>query len=162
MLDKFSKALVIGGLLAMSGLAHVSHAQDRSGKEVVDAVCASCHRTIDPLGFAFDHFDAIGAWRTEERVDGGKGANPPVNASGVLSDGRAFDGPDEFKALLAADLDRFAEAFVGQLATFALRRVMTVDDAPRIKAIAEAAKADGYPLRAILENFVTSDLFLQR
>jgi len=126
------------------------------------AVCASCHRTIDPLGFAFDHFDAIGAWRTEERVDGGKGANPPVNASGVLSDGRAFDGPDEFKALLAADLDRFAEAFVGQLATFALRRVMTVDDAPRIKAIAEAAKADGYPLRAILENFVTSDLFLQR
>ena len=125
-------------------------------------MCASCHRTIDPLGFAFDHFDAIGAWRTEERVDGGKGANPPVNASGVLSDGRAFDGPDEFKSLLAADLDRFAEAFVGQLATFALRRVMTVDDAPRIKAIAEAAKADDYPLRAILENFVISDLFLQR
>lgn len=85
-----------------------------------------------------------------------------MNASGVLSDGRAFEGPDEFKALLAADLDRFAEAFVGQLATFALRRVMTVDDAPQIKAIAEAAKADGYPLRAILENFVTSDLFLQR
>jgi len=126
------------------------------------AVCASCHRTIDPLGFAFDHFDAVGAWRTEERVDGGKGANPPVNASGVLSDGRAFSGPDEFKALLAADLDRFAEAFVGQLATFALRRVMTVDDAPRIKAIAQATKADGYPLRAVLESFVTSDLFLQR
>jgi hypothetical protein len=126
------------------------------------AVCASCHRTIDPLGFAFDHFDAIGAWRTEERVDGGKGANPPVNASGVLADGRAFDGPDEFKALLVADIDRFAEAFVGQLATFALRRVMTVDDAPRIKAIAAATKADGYPLRDILEKFVTSDLFLQR
>lgn len=126
------------------------------------AVCASCHRTIDPLGFAFDHFDAVGAWRTEERVDGGKGANPPVNASGVLADGRAFNGPDEFKKLLAGDLDRFAEAFVGQLATFALRRAMTVDDAHRIKAIAAAAKADGYPLRTVLESFVTSDLFLQR
>ncbi|HSI35919.1 MAG: DUF1592 domain-containing protein [Phycisphaerae bacterium] len=127
-----------------------------------NAVCASCHRTIDPLGFAFDNFDAVGAWRTEERVDGGKGTNPPVNASGVLPDGRAFSGPGEFKALLAADLDRFAEAFVGQLATFALRRVMTVDDLPRIKAIAAATKADGYPLRAVLEAFVTSDLFRQR
>lgn len=127
-----------------------------------NAVCASCHRTIDPLGFAFDNFDAVGAWRTEERVDGGKGENPPVNASGVLPDGRAFAGPDEFKVLLAADLDRFAEAFVRQLATFALRRVMTVDDAPRIKAIAAASKADGYPLRTVLESFVTSDLFLQR
>jgi hypothetical protein len=126
------------------------------------AVCASCHRTIDPLGFAFDHYDAVGAWRTEERVSGGKGANPPVNAAGVLPDGRAFSGPEEFKALLAADLDHFAEAFVGQLATFALRRVMTVDDAPQIKAIAEAAKADGYPLQAVLESFVTSELFLQR
>ncbi len=126
------------------------------------AVCASCHRTIDPLGFAFDHFDAVGASRTEELVDGGKGANPSVNAAGVLADGRAFSGSDEFKALLAADLDRFAEAFVSQLATFALRRTMTVDDAPRIKAIAAATKADGYPLRAVLESFVTSDLFLQR
>jgi len=126
------------------------------------AVCASCHRKIDPLGFAFDHFDAVGAWRTEEQVNGGQGANPKVNASGVLPDGRRFSGSDEFKVLLAADLDRFAEAFVGQLATFALRRVMTVDDAPQIKAIAAAAEADGYPLRAVLENFVTSDLFLQR
>lgn len=127
-----------------------------------NAVCASCHRTIDPLGFAFDHFDAVGVWRTEERVDGGKGDNPPVNASGVLPDGRPFSGAEEFKMLLAADLDRFAEAFVSQLATFALRRVMTVDDAPRIKAIAAATKADGYPLRGIVEAFVTSDLFLQR
>jgi hypothetical protein len=127
-----------------------------------NAVCASCHRSIDPLGFAFDNFDAVGAWRTEERVDGGKGANPPVNASGQLPDGRSFAGPDEFKALLAADLDRFAEAFVSQLATFALRRAMTVDDAPRIKAIAEATKSEGYPLRAVIESFVTSDLFQQR
>lgn len=126
------------------------------------AVCASCHRTIDPLGLAFDHFDAVGAWRTEEQVNGGKGANPPVNAAGVLPDGRPFSDSDEFKVLLAADLDRFAEAFVGQLATFALRRVMTVDDAPKIQAIAAAAKADGYPLRAVLENFVASELFLQR
>jgi cytochrome c553 len=127
-----------------------------------NAVCASCHRKIDPLGFAFDNFDAVGSWRMEEQVNGGKGENPLVDASGVLPDGRAFVGPEEFKALLAADLDRFAEAFVGQLATFALRRAMTVDDFPHIKAIAVAAKADDYPLATILDGLVTSELFLKR
>ena len=52
-----------------------------------------------------------------------------MNASGTLPDGRASLGPDEFKHLLVQDLDRFAGAFVEQLATFALRRVMTIDDA---------------------------------
>ncbi|MCB1092566.1 MAG: DUF1592 domain-containing protein, partial [Verrucomicrobiae bacterium] len=50
-----------------------------------DPNCASCHMKIDPLGLAFDHFDAIGRWRTEEVVEG-TGANPPVDASGELPD----------------------------------------------------------------------------
>ncbi len=126
------------------------------------AICASCHQKIDPLGFAFDSFDAIGRWRTEERVPNGQGANPPVNAAGVLVDGRKFAGPDEFKELLAADLDRFAEAFVEQLATFALRRVMTIDDQPQIKAVAVASKPGGYRLREVIEQLVTSELFQKR
>lgn len=124
--------------------------------------CASCHRKIDPLGFAFDNYDAVGRWRTTEKVAGGQGADPPINASGELPDGRAYAGPEEFKQLLAADLDRFAEAFVEQLATYALRRVMTIDDAPHIKAIAAASRADNYRLRTILENLVMSDLFQKR
>src|SRR5690606_19933001 len=123
------------------------------------ATCASCHRNIDPLGFALDNYDAIGRWRTEEHVPAGKGENPPVDASGMLPDGRTFNGPDEFKRLLAQNLDRFAEAFVEQLATFALRRVMTIDDAAHIKAIAKASKADDYKLREVIENLVMSELF---
>jgi hypothetical protein len=126
------------------------------------AVCASCHRKIDPLGFAFDNFDAIGRWRTEERVLGGKGVNPLVDASGTLPDGRAYKGPDEFRQLLVQDLDRFAEAFVGQLTTYALRRVMTIDDAASIRTIAQASKKDGYKLRTVIENLVMSDLFQKR
>ena len=126
------------------------------------ATCASCHRKIDPLGFAFDNYDAIGRWRTEERVTTGAGANPPVNASGSLPDGRAFKSPEEFKQLLVQDVDRFAEAFVEQLATYALRRVMTIDDAAQIKAIARASKQDNYRLRTILEQFVLSELFQKR
>ena len=126
------------------------------------AACASCHQKIDPLGFAFDNFDAIGRWRTSEHVAGGKGEDPPVNAHGQLPDGRPYTGSDEFKSLLAQDIDRFAEAFVEQLATYALRRVMTIDDAAQIKAIAAASKKDDYKLRTVIENFVVSDLFRKR
>ena len=63
---------------------------------------------------------------------------------------------------LGQDLDRFAEAFVEQLATYALRRVMTIDDAGQIKAIAAASKKDGYKLRAVIENLVLSELFQKR
>ena len=74
----------------------------------------------------------------------------------------AYNGSDEFKRLLAQDVDRFAEAFVEQLATYALRRVMTIDDAAQIKAIAAASKKDDYKLRTVIENLVLSDLFRKR
>ena len=136
--------------------------RDQLEAHATHSTCASCHRKIDPLGFAFDNYDAIGRWRTTEFVAGGQGEDPPVNASGSFSDGRTYGGPDEFKQLLASDLDRFATAFIEHLATFALRRVMTIDDAARIKAIAQAGKEDDYRLRTLVEQFVTSDLFQRR
>ena len=106
--------------------------RDQLEAHATHATCASCHRRIDPLGFAFDNFDAIGRWRTEEQVAGGQGNNPPVNASGLLPNGRTYKDSEEFKQCLVEDIDRFAIAFVEQLATFALRRVMTIDDAAEI------------------------------
>jgi mono/diheme cytochrome c family protein len=127
-----------------------------------NAACAACHRKIDPLGFAFENYDAIGRWRTHEDTASGKGASPPVDASGVLSDGRAFAGPDEFKQLLASDAATFAEAVVGKLATFALRRAMTVDDRAAIKEITASVAASDYPLRSLVEALATSDLIRSR
>ncbi len=126
------------------------------------ATCAACHARIDPLGFAFDNFDALGRWRTEEVMKSGQGANPIVNASGTMADGRAYKSAEEFKQLLAQDLDRFGEAFVEQLATFALRRAMTVDDAAALKAIARECKKDDYRLKTVIEQFVVSELFQKR
>ena len=136
--------------------------RDQLEAHATHATCASCHQKIDPLGFAFDNYDAIGRWRTHERVAGGLGNDPPVVARGTFPDGRAYENPEEFKQLLAGDLDRFAEAFVDQLATFALRRVMTIDDRAQIKAIAEASKHDGYRLRTVIEQLVMSELFRKR
>lgn len=126
------------------------------------AVCAACHRGIDPLGFAFDQYDAIGRWRTTEVIEQGQGDNPRANPAGTLPDGRSFADSAEFKQLLAADLDRFALAFIEQLATFALRRVMTIDDADELRAIASAARNDDYRLQAVILELVTSPLFQKR
>ncbi|XZE55024.1 DUF1592 domain-containing protein [Planctomycetaceae bacterium SH139] len=126
------------------------------------ANCAACHRNIDPLGFAFDQYDAIGQWRTHEKVDGGKGQDPPVDASGVLPDGRKFHDAKDFKQLLLEDQDNFTRAFIEHLCTYALRRVLTVDDADDIMAIFVEAKANHYGVKDIVRAVAMSELMKKR
>ncbi|PAW82564.1 MAG: hypothetical protein B9S33_15130 [Pedosphaera sp. Tous-C6FEB] len=124
--------------------------------------CAACHAKIDPLGLAFDNYDAIGRWRTEEVVGDGLGANPKVDASGELIDGRKFTDATEFRKLLLEDLDKFNATFIEKLAIFALRRVMTVDDRDALAGLAKQSKAADYSLVAIVETLVSSELFQKR
>ena len=126
-----------------------------------DENCAACHAKIDPLGLAFENYDAIGRWRTEEVTDG-IGANPKVSAVGKLPDGRAYQTADDFKKLLLADLDRFNVTFIEKLATYGLRRSTSFDDHSELKAIAAASKSKGYRVRDIVEAFVCSNLFQKR
>ena len=126
-----------------------------------DARCAACHARIDPLGLAFENYDAIGRWRTEEVTDG-TGANPKVNPAGKLPDGREYANADEFKKLLLSDLDAFNATFIEKLATYGLRRSTSFSDREDLKAIAAASKAKDYRLRDIVETFVLSDLFQKR
>jgi len=130
-----------------------SHATDRT--------CISCHARIDPLGLAFENFDAIGRWRDTERVRGGIGADPVVDASGELPDGRRFANAVEFKRLLAAD-SRLAEAYVEQLATYALRRILTVDDRDLVRAIVQATRTDEHRIQSLVRALVLSELFSRR
>ena len=127
-----------------------------------NANCAACHRTIDPLGLAFDQYDAIGQWRTHEQVPTGVGENPLVNASGVLPDGRKFEDSVQFKQHLMADRDRIARAFIEHLCTYALRRVLTVDDRDDIQSIFEEARQKQYRLQDIVRAVANSELFKKR
>ena len=126
-----------------------------------DPRCASCHRKIDPLGLAFENYDATGRWRTHEAV-AGTGDDPPVDPSGTLADGRSYRTPEEFKQLLLADIDSFNETFVEKLATYGLRRTMSFADREDLARIARASREHDYRLRDILVAFVTSDLFQKR
>ncbi|MDF1754899.1 MAG: DUF1592 domain-containing protein [Verrucomicrobiales bacterium] len=136
--------------------------REKLAAHIADENCAGCHAKIDPLGLAFDNYDAIGRWRTEEEVPNGIGKNPPVDASGSLPDGTAFSNAREFKEILLSDRDRFARAFVEKLANYALRRAMTVDDEAQLSAITTRAKANNYRLRDVMTELVVSELFMKR
>ena len=127
-----------------------------------DPNCAACHKSIDPLGLAFDQYDAIGQWRTHEHIPTGVGKNPPVDASGTLTDGRTFNGSVEFKDLLLDDRDRFARAFIEHLCTYALRRVLTVDDKEDVSNILSEAKKKNYQIKDIVRAVAISDLLRKR
>jgi len=127
-----------------------------------NANCAACHAKIDPLGLAFDNYDAIGRWRTHEKLSQGVGDDPPIDPSGVLPDGRSFADAGEFKRLLLEDRDQFARAFVEHLCTYALRRVLTFDDQDDIEAILAEAKKTDYRVKTIVRAVALSDLIRKR
>jgi len=127
-----------------------------------NASCAACHRNIDPLGLAFDQYDAIGQWRTHEVVPTGVGDNPVVNASGIMPDGRAFQDSVQFKQRLIEDRDRIARAFIEHLCTYALRRVLTVDDQDDLKLIEAEARKNQYRVQDIVRAVAQSELMRKR
>lgn len=124
--------------------------------------CAACHRSIDPLGLAFEQFDAVGAWRTHERIEQGKGEDPQVDPSGHLPDGRAFEDAEQFKALLIADHDRFLHAFVEHLSTYALRRVLSIDDRDELDAIVRQSREQNSRLKDLIRTVALSELLKKR
>jgi mono/diheme cytochrome c family protein len=127
-----------------------------------DANCAACHAKIDPLGLAWDNYDAIGQWRTREKVPAGVGEDPLINPAGLMPDGRAFKDATEFKQRLLEDRDKVARAFIEQLCTYGLRRVLSVDDQDELKTIQEEAKKNDYRVRDIVRAVALSELMRKR
>ncbi|MFT5126908.1 MAG: hypothetical protein ACI8W8_000505 [Rhodothermales bacterium] len=136
--------------------------RQRLEAHATDPNCAACHANIDPLGFAWDHYDAIGQWREREQVPKGKGENPVVDASGVMSGGRSFKDSSEFRQLLLEDRDKVARAFIDHLCTYALRRVLSFDDQDDLNAIQVEAKKSDYRVKDIIRSVALSDLIQKR
>ncbi|MBM3779705.1 MAG: DUF1592 domain-containing protein [Acidimicrobiia bacterium] len=119
-------------------------------------VCASCHARMDPLGFALEHFDAIG--RRRHRSESGA----PIDASGVFPDGTAFDGADGLRQALLDKRDRLVSTLTEKLLMYALGRRITHADAPAVRAIAQGAAAQDYRFSAIVLGIVHSAPFRMR
>ncbi len=127
-----------------------------------DANCAACHARIDPLGIAWDNYDAIGQWRTREKVAAGVGEDPAVNPTGVMPDGRTFKDAEEFKQRLLEDRDKVARAFIEHLCTYGLRRALAFDDQEDINAIQSEAKKNQYRVKDIVRAVALSGLMRKR
>src|SRR6185369_2875397 len=117
-----------------------------------DAACASCHVKMDPLGYALENFDAVGAWRGE---DSGR----PVDASAQLADGTPLSGLTGLRKVLLERRDDFTRAFSERLLTYALGRGVEPEDMPAVRAIARRAAADDYRIRAVILGIVESKPF---
>ena len=117
--------------------------------------CASCHKTIDPIGFALENFDAVGRWRDFE-----EGA--PVDVSGSLPDGSRFDGVGGLEAALLRRPELFAQTLTEKLLTFALGRGVAYYDAPAVRKILRDAEGDGYRFSSLILGIVESAPFQMR
>jgi hypothetical protein len=146
-------------------------------KHRTQATCAACHAKIDPAGFALESFDVMGGWRERYRAEGdglpevGIGKNGqkfafhlalPVDSSGELPDGRKFRDIREFKRLLLDDERQIARNLARQLAVYATGTPVRFSDRPQIEKALDRASASQYGVKALVEEVVQSDLFLEK
>ncbi len=110
--------------------------------------CYTCHVRLDPPGFALERFDAIGSWREKD-------GSQPVDARAEWN-GRPFNGPAEYKALLTQSPHEFTRGFIEHLLSYALGRPLEIYDMPVVAQIEEAAKADGWKFSRVVVEIVKS------
>jgi mono/diheme cytochrome c family protein len=116
--------------------------------------CNACHGILDPLGFALENFDAVGAWRTTETFAGGR-----VDASGELPDGTRLNGPNDLRKALLERPDQFVQTLTQKLMAYASGRTMEYKDMPAVRAIVRSAAKDEYRFSSIVMGIVQSDAF---
>ncbi len=119
-------------------------------------VCASCHRVMDPLGFALENFDGIGRWRTTSA------AGTPIDTAGELADGTPVDGPASLRAALLKRPESFVTTVTEKLLTYGLGRGVEYFDAPAVRRIVREAADDDYRWSALVAGIVRSVPFQMR
>jgi hypothetical protein len=118
--------------------------------------CASCHRVIDPVGFALENFDSVGKWRDT----GADGA--PLDTSGTLADGSKVNGPAALREAILIRPDAFATLVTERMLTYALGRGLEPDDMPVVRRIEKKAAQNDYRLSSIVMGIIESAPFQMR
>jgi hypothetical protein len=121
-----------------------------------NAVCANCHRTIDPVGFSLESFNAVGQWRDHE------GDDQPIDATGALPGTGEYRGVAGLEQALLSRPELFAGTLTEKLLTFALGRGVEYYDAPAVRRIVRDAERNGYRFSSIVLGIVKSVPFQQR
>jgi mono/diheme cytochrome c family protein len=120
-----------------------------------NAICASCHSRMDPLGFALENYDAIGKWRT---MDGGF----PVDSSGVLPGGKKFANSAEMRQILTERVPELTRTLTEKLLIYSLGRGLQRYDRPTVNGITKRVAASGYGFQTLVQEVVRSLPFQSR
>jgi hypothetical protein len=131
--------------------------------------CASCHRTIDPVGFALENFDAVGQWRTEDSYQAMTDAGKPdpaqqklswtIDPAGQFYGGPAFTDFHEFRRIIASHDRDFARGVTKALLEYALGRPCGFADEPLVAELVDRAASHDFGLRTLIHQLVASDAF---
>jgi len=130
--------------------------RERLAQHRTNAVCATCHAAIDPLGFALENFDAIGGWRTTD--ESGK----PVDATGDVVSGATVQGLTGLRALLLEEPGQFPSTVTAKLLAYALGRRLEYYDRPAVRQIVRDAAGSDYRWSSLVIGIVKSPAFLMR
>lgn len=120
-----------------------------------NAICASCHARMDPIGFAFENYNAIGAWRDKD-------GQFDIDPSGELPDGQKFQGPAELKAILKSKKELFARSLAEKMLTYALGRGLEYYDKCAVDTMVAALEKNDYRFSTLLVEAVMSEPFQMR
>ncbi|HET9271267.1 MAG TPA: DUF1592 domain-containing protein [Vicinamibacterales bacterium] len=129
--------------------------RQRMEQHRANAACASCHRIMDPIGFALENFDHAGKWRT---LDG----QTAIDATGVMVDGTRLDGAESLRRTLVAKPDLFAGVAAEKMLTYALGRALRAQDMPAVRAITRDAAPGRYTFSSLVLGVVRTPQFQMR
>ena len=129
--------------------------RERMEEHRASPACSSCHRVIDPLGLALEHFDVTG----HERI---KDSGQPIDAAGQLYDGTKIDGLLGLRDVLLQRKDMVLQSFTENLMTYALGRRIEPADMPTVRAIVRAAAKQDYKMSAFITGVIASPAFQMR
>ena len=121
-----------------------------------NAVCANCHKILDPIGFGLENFDAIGRWRDKDDSGG------PIDAAGELPGGKHFTSPKELKTIIAGRKDELARNLTEKLLSYALCRQLEGYDEIVVDGMMDAIARDDYRMQTLIMEVVSSYPFLNR
>jgi hypothetical protein len=129
--------------------------RERMEQHRKDPSCAVCHNQLDPIGFGLESYDAVGAWRDKD-------GDVPIDTSGVLPDGRSFQGARDLKQILRGQSEAFARNLSGKMLTFALGRGLEPYDRRVVDDIVRKMEQNNYRFSTLILEIVKSKPFQMR
>ena len=139
---------------ALPATTSVGTMRQRMEEHRKNPACAGCHTLMDPIGLALEHYDAIGRWRDTDQ-------GQAIDATGVLGNGKAFDGATQLAQVIKTD-PRFMKCATQKVFTYALGREPMDTEGTRLNALGKGFADGQFRARTLILDIIHNDAFRMR